>query len=288
MIHDEVRMSDREATELIEKYRRTGDVQYRNQVVEGHAWLAAVCARRMVRRSEPLDDLVQVASIGILQAAERFDPSFGVLFRTFASATAEGELRRHYRGTWRIRVARGLQELHLQVSAAIDHLTSTRQASPTLHEVAEFLGKPYDDVVDAYVAGASHQPAPLEPRTDESDEIHESSALGRIDADFDRVVDRYFLDDLMARLPERQRIIVEYRFTHQMSQSEIAQRLDLSQAHVSRLLRDAIQRMRTMVSADRSHQMSDVGGEASPAGRCAGSSESSNGSRSRTAAVEPS
>ena len=239
------RMTDERACDLIRTYRETGDVRYRNEVIEGHHWLAVVCARGLRRRSESLDDLVQVASIGLLKATERFDPSFGVLFRTFASATVDGELRRHYRGTWRLRVSRGLQELHLQVSAAIDHLTQQNQASPTLQQVAEYLQRPYDDVLDAFVVGASHRPVPLESPSDESG-TRERSALGCVDEDLAGVVDRTYVEGLMARLPERERRIVECRFVLQLTQSEIAQELQLSQAHVSRLLRSAIDRMRAL------------------------------------------
>jgi RNA polymerase sigma-B factor len=241
------RMTDEMACELIRTYRETADVRYRNEVVNGHHWLAVVCARGMMRRSESLDDLVQVASIGLLKATERFDPSFGVLFRTFASATIDGELRRHYRGTWRLRVSRGLQELHLQVSAAIDHLTQQNQASPTLQEVAAYLRRPYDDVLDAFVVGASHRPAPLESHSDDA-VARERAELGGDDEELSRVVDRTYVEGLMARLPERERRIVECRFVLQLTQSEIAQELELSQAHVSRLLRSAIDRMRALAT----------------------------------------
>jgi RNA polymerase sigma-B factor len=250
MIDQALRMSDARATELIRCYRESGDVAYRNMVVEGHEWLAVMCARRMMRRSEPFDDLVQVASIGVLNAAERFDPAYGVLFRTFASATADGELRRHYRGTWRLRVSRGLQELHLQVAAAIDHLTALNQASPTMYEVAAYLDRPYDDVVEAFAVGASHQPASLDATPVGDGDQSYRAALGVEDAHLGSVVDRTFLDQLMARLPERERVIVRYRFVDQLSQSEIAQLLGLSQAHVSRLLRTALGRLRALARVD--------------------------------------
>jgi RNA polymerase sigma-B factor len=244
------RLSDEDTARLLADYRRTGDISLRNRVVEAHTWLAVVCARRLVRRDEPLDDLAQVASIGILKAADRFDPSFGVLFRTYASATALGELRRHYRDSWRIRVSRGTQELHLQVVAAIDHLTSQRRTSPTLQDVAEYLGRSFDDVLDAYVAGTNHRPAPLHPTgEDSSGEAHEMAALGQVDVAFDHALDRAEVGRLVAGLPERDREIVILRFVCELTQSEIAERVGISQVHVSRLLRRAIQQMRR-ASAD--------------------------------------
>jgi RNA polymerase sigma-B factor len=243
------RLSDEDTARLLEEYRRTGDIALRNRVVEAHAWLAVVCARRLVRRDETIDDLAQVASIGILKAADRFDPSFGVLFRTYASATALGELRRHYRDSWRIRVSRGTQELHLQVVAAIDHLTAERRSSPTLQDVAEYLGRSFDDVLDAYVAGTNHRPAPLHPVNDDGGEGHEPAALGQIDAAFDHALDRAEVGRLVAGLPDREREIVILRFVCELSQSEIAQRLGISQVHVSRLLRRSIEQMRERARA---------------------------------------
>ena len=238
-------MSDEETARLLGEYRRSGNVDLRNRVIEAHGWLALVCARRLRRRNEPLDDLVQVANIGILKAAERYDPTFGVLFRTYASATAYGELRRHYRGTWRLRVARGTQELHLDVIGAIDHLTARNGTSPTLQEVATYLGREYDDVVDAYVAGANHQPLTLDAvHREDSSEHRESPYLSRVDPAFDDVLDRSETDRLVAVLPPRLQEIVRLRFHEQLSQSEIAARVGASQVHISRLLRDAIERMR--------------------------------------------
>jgi RNA polymerase sigma-B factor len=244
------RLSDEETARLLTEYRRTGDIALRNRVIEAHAWLAVVCARRLVRRDESLDDLSQVASIGILKAADRFDPSFGVLFRTYASATALGELRRHYRDSWRIRVSRGTQELHLQVVAAIDHLTSERRSSPTLQDVAEYLGRSFDDVLDAYVAGTNHRPAPLHPVGDDaSGDGHEPAALGHVDPGFDHALDRAEVGRLVAGLPAREREIVILRFVCELSQSEIAERLGISQVHVSRLLRRSIEQMRERARA---------------------------------------
>jgi RNA polymerase sigma-B factor len=181
-----------------------------------------------------------------LKAAERYDPAFGVLFRTYASATAYGELRRHYRGTWRLRVARGMQELHLDVIGAIDHLTAQRGASPTLQEVAVYLGREYEDVLDAYVAGANHQPLTIDNvHREDGGDGRESPYLSRTDPGFDDVLDRYETDRLVATLPARLQEIVRLRFEEQLSQSEIAARVGASQVHISRLLRDAIERMRT-------------------------------------------
>ena len=257
MLAQDARMSDPEVRLLLHRYRETGEVRYRNQVVEGHQWLAVLCARRMIRRSESLDDLAQVASIGVMHAAERFDPAFDVLLRTYASATVEGELRRHYRGTWRLRVSRGVQELNLEVTAAIDHLTTTRRSSPTLKDVAVYLGRPYADVVDAYLVGANHRPASLDTPSGDVDEAFEHPALGVDDTALDGVADRTLVEALLARLPPRERVVVELRFIGQLSQTEIGRRLGLSQAHVSRLLQSALRRMRILAEPSTS-QLADT------------------------------
>ena len=108
------------------EYALTVRSELRRMIVERHHWLSQVCARQMRRREEPLDDLVQTAEMALIMAVDRFDPTYGVAFRTFVSATILGELRRHYRSTWRVHVPRKVQELHLSVSRAIEELTSTR------------------------------------------------------------------------------------------------------------------------------------------------------------------
>jgi RNA polymerase sigma-B factor len=235
-------MSDDTAARLIEEYHRTGDVRIRNEVVEAHEWLAHVRARRLMRRSESLDDLVQVAAIGVLKATERFDPSFGVMFRSFASITADGELRRYYRSTWRVRVPRSMQELVLEIAAATDHLRATNHAAPSIDQIAEYLERPVKEVEQAMLAGQNHRPSSLDQGIEDAGD---TNAPATIDPGFDMVFDRSFIDQLLDRLPPRSRRMVKMRFEGAMTQAEIAEEFGVSQVHVSRLLAAALSTMRT-------------------------------------------
>ena len=228
--------------------------ELRNQLVERHAWLAHVCARQMAHRGEPVDDLVQVATIGILKAVERFDPSYGVSFKTYASVTALGELRRHFRDTtWRVRVPRRLQELHLNINHAVDHLTGELQRAPTAEEIAQFLHVPIDDVLAGIDAGTSYRTVPLLPVMDGSsgadEESAEGSTLTALDGELDRLVDQADISRLLSRLPPRERTIVYLRFYRNMTQLAIAEQLGLSQVHISRILRSALARLRASADA---------------------------------------
>jgi len=147
------RMSDDRAVLLLDRYRVSGDRRYRNEVVEAHLWLAEARARRLQRRAEAIEDLVQVAVIGVLHAADRFESDFGVMFRTFAAVTADGELRRHYRSSWRMRVPRAVQELSLQVEDVSERLTLSRGAVASLADVADGLHRPLREVEEAFLAG---------------------------------------------------------------------------------------------------------------------------------------
>jgi RNA polymerase sigma-B factor len=194
----------------------------------------------MTRRGESADDLTQVGTIGLLNAIDRFDPSFGVQFRTFASATITGELRRHYRGAWRMKVARPLQERHLAVTNAIETLTATLRRSPTAHDIAEHLRLDVDEVIEATALGSIFAPVSLETE----DNGHHGSRVQSPDPDLQSVESRTDVRRLLSRLGERERRIVFLRFYCERTQSEIADELGVSQVHVSRLLRAALERLR--------------------------------------------
>jgi RNA polymerase sigma-B factor len=219
-------------------------------LVADHRWLAQMVGRRLARRGEPIDDLVQVAMIGILKAVERFDPEMGVTFRTYASATAEGEVRRHYRdATWGIHVTRSLQERYLAVSGAREHLSSSLGRSPTVEDVAGYLMLQPDEVIEAMCVGANYRAMSIDaPVTDgrgdsapaEAD-LPPASGLWGDDVLALRIDVRRALE----RLTPRERTVVFLRYFREMTQSEIAGALGLSQVHVSRLLRTALVHLRT-------------------------------------------
>ncbi|MGD9703806.1 MAG: sigma-70 family RNA polymerase sigma factor [Acidimicrobiia bacterium] len=245
---------DREVDELLARYRVGRDRSIRNEIIEAHRWLANVIARRFSHRGEPIDDLVQVATIGILKAVERFDPSFGVAFRTYASSTAQGEVRRHYRDTtWRMRVPRQLQERYLDVNAALDRLTGVLGHSPTVDDLATHLHLHPDQVIEAIWVGTNYRPVPLTATSADTEDhtadggASEDEISSGWDEAFERLLTTVEMRAAMAELPSRERRIVFMRYFEERTQTEIAESVGLSQVHVSRLLRSAVARLRDRI-----------------------------------------
>jgi RNA polymerase sigma-B factor len=226
------------------EYSVSRDPALRDHIVENFDWLVRICVSQMTRRGEPVDDLVQVGRIGLLNAIDRFDPVFGVQFRTFASATISGELRRHYRGVWRMKVARPLQERHLAVTSAVETLTATLRRSPTVSDIAQHLRLHVDDVVEANAVGSIFAPVSLNAEDTDHRTSHHGGRAQSDDGELQRAESRTDLRELLSRLGERERRIVYLRFYCDKTQTEIAEELGLSQVHVSRLLRAALERLR--------------------------------------------
>ncbi|MEA3217476.1 MAG: polymerase sigma-B factor [Acidimicrobiia bacterium] len=223
-------------------YRDTGDRELRNELVTMHAALATSVARRFARRGEPLDDLTQVASFALVKAVERFDPERGVSFTSFAIPTMLGEIKRHFRDrTWSAKVPRSAKERLTRLRAATDSLTAELQRSPTVTELAERLDLSIDEVIEALEARSAYRPAPFATDSDlDAGEPAAAAPPGTIDTNLSAVEDRMTVDRLLATLPERERRIVELRFYGEMTQTEIANEVGVSQMHVSRLLRKAL------------------------------------------------
>ncbi|MPY92387.1 MAG: SigB/SigF/SigG family RNA polymerase sigma factor [Acidimicrobiia bacterium] len=228
--------------ERFRAYRKTGDIALRNELVEAHTPLAASVAKRFARRGEPLDDLIQVANFGLVKAVERFDPEHGASFVSFAVPTMLGEIKRHFRDrTWSAKVPRSAKELLLRLSAATEELTSDLQRSPTVSEVAERLGVTEDNVLEAMEARSVYRPASLSSLpSDRGGPPRGETQLGVTDRGLGGVEDRLTVTRLLETLPERERRIVELRFYEDLTQSEIAAIIGISQMHVSRLLRQAL------------------------------------------------
>jgi RNA polymerase sigma-B factor len=245
---------------LFSEYRRTGDRRLRNRLIEMHTDVAAQEARRFANRGEPLDDLVQVARLGVLKAVERYDPTFGVPFTAYARPTVSGELRRHFRdATWAVHVPRGLKDLHSGLGKATSELTNRLGRQPTAAELAEQMQCSVDEILEALELRSAYRPSSINaPRGEDGTEVEPPD-----DRDVDDIslsIDRVALRDLLARLPQRQRTIVYLRFFGQLSQSEIAARVGTSQVHVSRLLRVSLATMRSLVESPASGDLSDTDG----------------------------
>ena len=228
--------------ERFRRYRANGDREVRNALIEDHRWLAVHCARRFVGKGEPLDDLVQVAMLGVLKAVERFDPDYGATFATFAVPTITGELRRHFRDTtWAVHVPRRARDLQHTVKVAVGELGHLLGRSPTAEEVAEHTGVPVEEVLDALEAARCYRKVPLASSGD--DEDGDPGAPGEDDRGFEAVDARMTVDRLLRELPARERRIVELRYRSGLTQSQIAAIMGVSQVQVSRLLRASVARM---------------------------------------------
>jgi RNA polymerase sigma-B factor len=229
---------------LFEEFARTRSRRLRNQLVERHMGLAAHVARRFGRRGPSDDDLRQVAFLALVKAVDRFEPDRDVAFSTFAGRTIEGEIKRHFRDhTWTVRVPRSAKELHLRLRRAADELTHRLGRSPSVDELAEELGVSRDDVIEGIAAGSAYTPASLDAPLG-GDPDGGGREFGAADERYDHVTDSEMVERMIARLPEREQAIVRLRFYDELSQSEIAERVGISQMHVSRLLRRSFEQMR--------------------------------------------
>jgi RNA polymerase sigma-B factor len=238
---------------LFERVQRHGDLTARAELVERFLPLARKLARRYERASEPLEDLVQVASLGLLKAIDRFDAERGDAFSSYAVPTILGEIKRYFRDTgWAVHVPRGLQERVLDVNNAMDRLSRDLGRSPSPQQVALKLQMPVEKVLEAMEAGGAYDTVSLDgPRRTSDDETGTiADGLGETDDRFELVEDRATIGRGVKALPQRERALLYLRFAEGLTQAEIGERMGMSQMHVSRLIRRAIDRLRVVARAD--------------------------------------
>jgi RNA polymerase sigma-B factor len=237
---------------LLERYHREADPAAREALVERFLPLARQLARRYQRAGEPLDDLIQVASLGLLKAIERFDPARETAFSSFAVPTILGELKRHFRDKgWSVRVPRDLQELAVKVDRVGADMGRTLGRAPTTDELAKQLGVTHEQVLEAREAAGAYRAVSLDrPRGDEEDEGKLVDALGTEDHGFAVAEDSATVQRLMRVLTEREREVLRLRFEEDLTQSEIGIRVGVSQMHVSRLIRQSVARLRETAEED--------------------------------------
>src|SRR3954453_12924131 len=237
---------------LFARYRGRGDLAARDELVKRFLPLATRLARRYHRGVEPLEDLVQVASVGLLNAIDRFDPGRGTAFSSFAVPTIAGELKRYFRDTgWALHVPRGMQERVMTVNQAIGRLSRTLGRSPTAAEIANETGMDLEVVLEALEAAIAYDAVSLDtPRTsDEDDGDTYADTMGVIDDRFELIENTSEIGPTMPALPVRDRLVLKLRFEQDLTQLEIAERIGVSQMHVSRLIRRALKRLRTVADA---------------------------------------
>lgn len=232
--------------------RETGDPRLRDEIITEHAWIARTVARRFDQRGESFDDLVQVASLGLVKAADRFDPEMGTNFVSFAMPTVVGEVRRYFRDhTWSLRVPRSAKELKPLITKAIEHLQHELGHSPSVSEIAGHLQLSEDTVLEAMEASAAYRTSSLDAPVRGSDEAPEAHrGLAQYDRELGRAVDATAIRQLLETLPGRSRMILYLRFFEQMSQAEIAEHVGTSQVHVGRLLKAGLEQLRGQIDPE--------------------------------------
>lgn len=245
---------DKERThELFRLYKEKGDEEARDQLIVSHLNLVRFLASKFKNRGEPLDDLVQVGTIGLIKAIDRFDPERGLEFTTYATPTILGEIKRHFRDKgWSIRVPRRLQELSAKVNQATDELTVELQRSPSVEEVAAKLGVGAEEILEAMESSGAYTSVSLEAGgTSEDDEAPALiDRLGSVDEDLDASDDRMVIDDAIRDFSPREQEIVRMRFIDGLTQVEIAKRLGVSQVQVSRLLRRTLRKIQDKIDPE--------------------------------------
>jgi RNA polymerase sigma-B factor len=235
------------------RYQRTGDPAARAELVDRFMPLARNLARRYEQCGEPFEDLVQVANLALVKAVDRFDPARGLRFTSYAVPTILGELKRYFRDAgWALHVDRRMQERVIEVMRAIDYLAAGSGRSPTSQELSAYLGLPVEQVIEALGANAAHETVSLETPTHSDDEGTATlgDTFGEIDRRYDVVEDTASISRAIRALPERERSILLLRFNADLTQREIAEEFGLSQMHVSRLISQALERLRTVSCAD--------------------------------------
>jgi RNA polymerase sigma-B factor len=241
---------DEPADDKLREYARTRERALRDEIIAEHLPLVEHLARRFVHRSEAYDDLVQAGSIGLIKAVDGFDPSLGFAFAAYATKTIVGELKRHFRDKgWSVRAPRRVQELYLGLGQVVDELAQRLGRPPTVRELAAETGASEEEVLEALEAGHAYRSASLDTPGPEGEPL--ANRLGQADSAFDKVDERDLLLPHIAKLPPRERLILHFRFVEDLTQSEIAARIGISQMHVSRLLARSLAKLHDACATDR-------------------------------------
>jgi RNA polymerase sigma-B factor len=237
---------------LLRRYHEQGDLAAREQLIEQYLSLVRSLARRYSYRGEQLEDLVQIGCIGLIKAIDRFDLDRGVELTTYATPNIIGEIKRHFRDKgWAVRVPRGLQELNVQLSKLIEELTVQYGRSPTIPELAKAANVEEEEVLEALESGRAYTSLSLSSGgSDEDGELDPLESLGTIEHQYEVSEDRAVLAPGFRALDDRERRILHLRFFDGLTQSQIAQQVGISQMHVSRLIRRALEKIRDEIAGD--------------------------------------
>lgn len=238
-----------EEQRLLEEYARTRDPAILEELVERFMPLARRLASRFRGGREPFEDLVQVASVGLVNAITRFDPNRGFAFASFATPTILGELKRHFRDrSWSASVDRGAKDRAVVVERAIEQLTQREGRSPSVPEIADWTELSAEQVIEAFEVGHARRPLSLDhPADTDADAAALLDSLGEYDISYEVVEYAEAIGPALAEFSPRDRMVLHLRFVEDMTQTEIAERIGVSQMQVSRILRSLLQRLRDQV-----------------------------------------
>ncbi len=237
---------------LFQRWQRHGDASAREALVQRYMPLARSLTRRYGRSSEPFEDLLQVASLGLLKAIDRYDVERGHPFQSFAVPTILGEMRRYFRDSgWAIHVPRGAQERALKVRDAQERIANENGHSPTVNQLAQYLELDIEDVIDALQAIQAYETVSLDaPRPGaEDDAAVYGDSIGSDDERYELVELDATLAAVLGHIPPRERLILKMRYVEDLTQTEIAERVGISQMQVSRLLRRSLDQLRSLTQA---------------------------------------
>ena len=238
---------------LLRRYHEQGDLAARKQLIERYMSLVRSLARRYSYRGEQLEDLVQIGAIGLIKAIDRFDVDRGVELTTYATPNIMGEIKRHFRDKgWSVRVPRGLQELNVQLSRLIEQLTVQYGRSPTIPELAKAASVEQEEVIEALESGRAYSSLSLSTggTQEDGEQLDPLESIGSEEHQYEVSEDRAVLAPGFKVLDERERRILHLRFFEGLTQSQIAQQIGISQMHVSRLIRRALEKIREEIAAD--------------------------------------
>lgn len=247
-----------EADRLFERFHKTRDRALRDQLVGHHENLVRFLASKFANRGEPLDDLIQVGMIGLINAVDRFEPDRGIKFSTYATPTIVGEIKRYFRDrSWNLKVPRWLQELNLQVTRANDTLAQQVGRPPTVAEIAEHVGCTEEDALKAMELGNAYDTVSLDTRLAlEGDAaLTLSDSIGVQDLELDQIESYDDLKAALEQLDNREKMILYLRYFQDQSQTEVARRLGISQMHVSRLQHKALRKLKDIMNADLAREL---------------------------------
>jgi RNA polymerase sigma-B factor len=244
--------TEEDAESLFAQYAESKQPKMRDHLVLMHQNLVRFLAGKFMNRGEPIEDLVQVGTIGLINAIDRFDPSRGTKFSTYATPTIVGEIRRHFRDkAWSLKVPRRLQELNLAANKAAESLSQKLGRAPTIQEIAQTVGATEEETLEAIELGNAYDTVSLDSKLayeSESAPLSLAEFVGDTDGSLDSLEKYGDLNQAMDCLDSRERSIIYLRFFRDMSQTEVAKKLNISQMHVSRLQQKALRRLKELLS----------------------------------------